>query len=93
MLRLRVSYGLAEHAIWCIGGNNWIDQFSRNIYRNRPQSFAYDPIALVPGTKCILQKFDQELTPIMRGFIYLPFMRIARISADSPRSSETLSAR
>lgn len=51
-----------------------IDQFSRNIYRNMPQSFAYDPIALVLAQNAILQKFDQELTPIMRGFICLPFM-------------------
>jgi uncharacterized protein (DUF924 family) len=51
-----------------------IDQFSRNIYRNTPQSFASDPIALVLAQNAILQKFDQELAPTMRGFVYLPFM-------------------
>lgn len=51
-----------------------IDQFSRNIYRNTPESFAYDPIALVLAQNAILQNFDQQLTPIMRGFVYLPFM-------------------
>ncbi|MBX9597534.1 MAG: DUF924 domain-containing protein [Burkholderiales bacterium] len=51
-----------------------IDQFSRNIYRNMPQSFVYDPIALILAQNTISQKFDQELAPTMRGFVYLPFM-------------------
>jgi uncharacterized protein (DUF924 family) len=51
-----------------------IDQFSRNIYRNTPQAFVYDPIALVLAQNMVQYKLDLQLTPVMRSFVYLPFM-------------------
>lgn len=51
-----------------------LDQFSRNIYRNQPESFAQDPMALVLAQEAISLGIDQQLTDQQRGFLYLPFM-------------------
>ena len=51
-----------------------LDQFSRNIYRDRPESFAYDGMALVLAQTAIVQQFDEQLSSIQRSFLYLPFM-------------------
>lgn len=51
-----------------------LDQFSRNIYRNKPASFACDPFALALAQLAISKGFDVELPQIERGFLYLPFM-------------------
>lgn len=51
-----------------------IDQFSRNIYREDPRSFAYDPIALKLAEECVALKLDQELPIKQRAFLYLPYM-------------------
>lgn len=51
-----------------------LDQFSRNIYRDKPESFACDPLALALAQTAISKGFDQELNESERGFMYLPFM-------------------
>lgn len=51
-----------------------LDQFSRNIYRNTPQAFAYDGQALMLAQEAIRAGADQALTPSKRSFFYLPFM-------------------
>ena len=51
-----------------------IDQFSRNMYRDTSQAFAYDPIALVLAQTAHKNKLDLDLAPIMRSFLYMPFM-------------------
>lgn len=51
-----------------------LDQFSRNIYRDRPESFAYDGMALVLAQQAIEKSFDQQISEQQRGFFYLPFM-------------------
>lgn len=51
-----------------------LDQFSRNIYRNDPRSFAYDGMALVLAQECVSLGEDQRLSQEMRPFIYMPFM-------------------
>ena len=53
-----------------------LDQFSRNIYRNQPESSACDPMALVLAQAAITRGFDLELSTDMRSFLYLPFMHI-----------------
>ena len=50
-----------------------LDQFSRNIYRGRPQSFASDPLALQFAQDGLKKADDQKLRPIERVFFYLPF--------------------
>ena len=51
-----------------------LDQFSRNIYRNKPASFAFDPLALALAQTAIEKGFDKELSQTENSFLYLPFM-------------------
>lgn len=51
-----------------------IDQFSRNIYRDTPQAFTYDPLALALAQAAVAAKADDELSESQRNFMYMPFM-------------------
>ena len=51
-----------------------LDQFSRNIFRDEPNSFSFDGMALVLAQVAIQSGFDKELNPTKRGFLYMPFM-------------------
>jgi uncharacterized protein (DUF924 family) len=51
-----------------------LDQFSRNMFRGTPQSFAYDPLALSLAQEAISVGADQMLNEIQRSFLYMPFM-------------------
>jgi len=52
-----------------------LDQFSRNIFRDLPFSYAYDPLALALAQTAISVGADRELsTPEQRSFLYIPFM-------------------
>lgn len=51
-----------------------LDQFSRNLYRNQEQAFAYDLAALILAQECIKLGLDQSLSPVEKSFLYLPFM-------------------
>ncbi len=51
-----------------------LDQFSRNMYRDTPLAFASDPLALVLAQEAIAAGADQELSPVERSFLYMPFM-------------------
>ncbi len=50
-----------------------LDQFPRNMFRSQPQAFATDPQALSIAQYALTQGFDQQLLPIQRWFIYMPF--------------------
>src|SRR3546814_8295 len=43
-----------------------LDQFSRHIYRDRPQAFAQDSMALALAQEAVLLKADLALGPIKR---------------------------
>ena len=51
-----------------------LDQFSRNMYRGKPESFLYDPLALALAQFSISNGFDTELNAEQRSFLYMPFM-------------------
>lgn len=51
-----------------------LDQFSRNIYRDTPQAFANDPLALALAQEALAVDADKALSPVERSFLYLPFM-------------------
>ncbi len=51
-----------------------LDQFSRNIYRNSPLSFAFDPLALCLSQEVISRGMDVDLSPKELSFCYMPFM-------------------
>ena len=48
------------------------DQFTRNMFRNTPQSFAYDGLARHWCREGLKLRTDLELRPIQRVFFYLP---------------------
>jgi uncharacterized protein (DUF924 family) len=51
-----------------------LDQFSRNVYRNTPQAFAQDPMALVLAQEAIASGALNVLDPTQRSFLLLPYM-------------------
>lgn len=51
-----------------------LDQFSRNIYRDRPEAFAQDGMALVLAQEAISAGADLQLPVVQRSFLYMPFM-------------------
>ena len=50
------------------------DQFSRNMYRDTAQMYAYDPLALKLTLGALGQDKEQELLLIERTFLYMPLM-------------------
>jgi len=51
-----------------------LDQFSRNIFRDNAQAFAYDNMALALAQEAIRVGADQELNIRHKSFLYMPFM-------------------
>ena len=49
-----------------------MDQFPRNIYRNTPRAFAFDPVGRAHCRDGISRGIDVRLRPIERVFHYLP---------------------
>ncbi len=50
-----------------------LDQFTRNIYRDTPRSFAGDSRALKLAAGLVDRNDDRALAPLERWFAYLPF--------------------
>ena len=63
-----------ESAIGSLAEIIVLDQFSRNIYREKPAAFACDVLALALAQTAIAKGFDKELTDEQRVFLYMPFM-------------------
>ena len=51
-----------------------LDQFSRNIYRDHPDAFAADSMALALAQVAVFHGLDLELSPTERSFLYMPYM-------------------
>lgn len=51
-----------------------LDQFSRNIYRNTPRSFAQDSQALTLAQELVAGGLDASLPVDQRAFAYMPYM-------------------
>jgi uncharacterized protein (DUF924 family) len=50
-----------------------LDQFTRNAYRETPESFAGDILALSAAQALVDSGADQELPPFQRAFAYMPY--------------------
>ncbi len=68
-----------------------LDQFPRHMHRNSPKAFASDERALLVAKQAVHKGFDQILTPVKRGFLYLPFQH-SEVLSDQRRSAELYSA-
>ena len=64
-----------------------LDQFSRNLFRGSPETYAADAKARSVARGAIARGFDQQVGPIERGFFYLPFEHSEELAdqADSVR--------
>ena len=51
-----------------------LDQFSRNMFRGAPLSFAQDALALALAQEAIATGADKSLNQAERSFLYMPFM-------------------
>jgi uncharacterized protein (DUF924 family) len=51
-----------------------LDQFSRNIFRDRAEAFAQDALALVLAQEAVRRRLDSELPAKQRHFLYMPYM-------------------
>jgi uncharacterized protein (DUF924 family) len=51
-----------------------LDQFSRNIYRNTPQAFAQDGVALVLAQEAVAAGVHQQLSDMETCFLLMPYM-------------------
>jgi uncharacterized protein (DUF924 family) len=50
-----------------------LDQFPRNMFRGTPRAFATDSLALEAARRAVAQRFDKDMLPVERMFLYLPF--------------------
>jgi len=55
-----------------------LDQFSRNLFRGDPRSFASDDRAFAAATEAVALGLDRTLALDERSFLYLPFMHSER---------------
>ena len=62
-----------------------LDQFPRNMFRDRPRAFATDPLARAVVERAIARGFDKQVDKDLRGFFYVPFMH-AEALADQERA-------
>lgn len=51
-----------------------LDQFSRNMYRNSPEAFSSDPLALILAQEMVARGDDQKIDENFRSFCYMPYM-------------------
>lgn len=49
------------------------DQFPRNMFRGRADAYSTDPLALAVAKEAVTRGLDEELAPLERKFLYMPF--------------------
>ncbi len=57
-----------------------LDQFPRNMYRNKPEMYAHDPLALTAATIAIRDYEDARLSLVQRMFLYVPLMHVENLT-------------
>lgn len=67
-------YTWREHPLDALAEVIVLDQFSRNMFRDSAEAFAYDTLALVLAQEAVRRKLDAELDVHFRSFLYMPFM-------------------
>lgn len=58
-----------------------LDQFPRNVFRDTPRAFAFDPIALEAAELAIASAHDVAVSTDRRAFFYLPLMHSESVDA------------
>jgi uncharacterized protein (DUF924 family) len=75
-----------DNAIGALAEIIILDQFSRNIFRNKADAFAFDALALVLAQQSVAKGHDRQLEIAQRSFLYMPYMhsesRLIHIEAE-----------
>ncbi len=72
--RQGLLYAWREHPLDSLAEIIILDQFSRNIFRDQAEAFAFDTLALVLAQEAIRRKMDAEMDARHKAFLYMPFM-------------------
>lgn len=64
---------LMDSALGCVTLCILLDQFPRNVWRDSARAFACDQKARTVARHAIERGFDEDLKPVHRLFLYLPF--------------------
>jgi uncharacterized protein (DUF924 family) len=62
-----------DEPLTALAGVVLFDQFPRNMFRGDAEQFATDDLALGIAKDAVERKFDEQLEPIERNFLYMPF--------------------
>jgi uncharacterized protein (DUF924 family) len=62
-----------------------LDQFPRNMFRGRPETYAADPLARAVADRALKRGHDRAVAQELRTFFYLPFMHSETL-ADQERA-------
>ena len=60
-----------------------LDQFPRNMFRNTPDAYATDALALALARHAVASGKDQSLPQAQRHFVYMPFMHSEDMTAQA----------
>ncbi|GLQ21896.1 DUF924 family protein [Algimonas porphyrae] len=60
-----------------------LDQFPRNMYRDSPAAFAWDPLALTSADDMVDRGWDLEIPIARRSFVYMPLMHAENLIAQN----------
>jgi len=74
-----------DHPLTALASVILFDQFPRNMFRGHAEQFATDHLARGIARAAVGRKFDNELAPQERGFLYMPFQH-SEDRADQRRS-------
>ncbi|MBL4820612.1 MAG: DUF924 domain-containing protein [Gammaproteobacteria bacterium] len=67
-------YPWRDHPLEALAEVIILDQFSRNIFRDKAEAFAHDALALALSQEAIRRNFHKQLTSEQQAFLYMPFM-------------------
>lgn len=68
-----------------------LDQLPRNLFRDTPEAFATDAMALRVAGEAVDRGFDNDLEAAEQAFLYMPFMHSERL-ADQERALDLFRA-
>jgi uncharacterized protein (DUF924 family) len=74
-----------DDPLTALAGVILFDQLPRNMFRGHADQFATDHLALAIAKAAVVRRFDEELEPRERQFLYMPFQHSENL-ADQNRS-------
>ncbi|MEE9383800.1 MAG: DUF924 family protein [Nannocystaceae bacterium] len=83
---LHASASVGEYETWCGSAKGRLaliivlDQFSRNLFRDDPRTWAQDERALRYASAALEGGEDSQLPAVQRPFLYMPFMHAEDLS-------------